>query len=390
MPLEIVLHAFLLLVGFGSVLAGFAVLIKHIQMFRIFSAKMKMKYSYAPAVSVIVPVRGLEEKTEENVLSLLHQDYKAMWEVVFVVDKDDKKTERKIREIIKKSKVKNAKVIHNKLLETCSGKSAALVCGAKSARYKVVAACDSDAKVRDTWLAALVAPLSQNKIGATTGFRFYVPGTNISSYILSAWNAVGYIALQGKYPFIWGGGFAIRKSLIKKLDLLEIWSMVVSDDSAVARALLSAKLKSYFVPACIALSYPSQFSDLKEFTTRQLTIIRWNWSSAFWTGFLAFVATRLGIVLGLITLIAYSLTNNFLFFIESFLLLLIIPLELIIANIDFKFSKILTLEMSRTKWSAAYLLAHWLMAYNISKALRKKTVKWRGRTYNFANEAKII
>ncbi len=404
----LLLHAFLLFVAFGTIIIGLTIIKKRLQMFGIFYDKMKATATdaqgttplaskhtrpntlYSADVSVIAPVRGLEEHTEENIMSMLQQDYKNKWEVIFVVDNDDKKTRKKIREIISKAKIKNTKIIHNTLFQG-SGKSSALVAGVKHAKYPVIVSYDSDARVRDTWLADLVAPLNNKKVGVSTGFRFYVPDSFVS-YVLSVWNCVGYIAVQRSQPFAWGGGFAIKKDLIKKLGLLDIWKKVISDDTAVARKIEQAKMKSYFVPSCIALSYHSKFSRLTEFTTRQMAIIRWNWPSAYKTSVIMFGGSRVSIILGIIMLGAYAITGTILFLIEAVLLLFIILIELVIANIDFKnFAKVLGIEIgSRFKWSVAYLLGHWLMAYNILLASRKKTITWRGREYDFKKEAQMI
>ena len=212
MSFEVIVHAFLLLVAFGTIIIGLIVLKKRMQMFNIFYDKMKTKHDYSADASIIAPIRGLEEHTEENILSLLRQDYRKKWEVIFIVDSDDKKTGKKIREIISKNKIKNAKIIHNTLFPDASGKSSALVTGVKQAKYPVIVSYDSDARVRDTWLADLVAPLNNKKIGVSTGFRFYIPGSFVS-YLLSSWNCIGYIAVQRKQPFVWGGSFAMKSAM---------------------------------------------------------------------------------------------------------------------------------------------------------------------------------
>jgi len=376
-------HLFFMLFALGTFAIGVYVIRNNVKFFNMF--KISQKNNYRPSVSVIAPVRDTDEKFEENILSLLKQKYKGKWEVLFVVDEDDRKTRDSVNKIIKK--YKNARLVKNIILPTCSGKSSAMICGYDNAKYEVIAGYDSDVKIPESWLTSLVNPLKNERTGGTTGYRFYAP---FGSYVLSAWNAIGFISMR-KHVFTWGGSFAIKKALAEKLHVREKWKHSISDDVVITNSLKEAKLQNMFVPGCVGISYPSKFSHITEFTTRQVTIVRWHWIEAFIAGFILYFVTRISILFGVVALYIYAVTGNALYGIESALFLSFILLELIRANIDFNnFSCHVCKIPSRLKWNVAYLAAQWLMAYNILAAMNKKTIMWRGRKYDFSREIKHV
>ena len=91
-----------------------------------------------------------------------------------------------------------------------------------------------------------------------------------------------------KHVFTWGGSFAIKKALAEKLHVREKWKHSISDDVVITNSLKEAKLQNMFVPGCVGISYPSKFSHITEFTTRQVTIVRWHWIEAFIAGFILY------------------------------------------------------------------------------------------------------
>ena len=93
MTLFILVHFFLLLTGMAAFLLSVFSIFNHSKAFHQFYHKMNLQHSYYPKVSVLAPVRGFDGKFEENIMSLLRQDYpKGRWEVLFIVDNDDSET----------------------------------------------------------------------------------------------------------------------------------------------------------------------------------------------------------------------------------------------------------------------------------------------------------
>jgi cellulose synthase/poly-beta-1,6-N-acetylglucosamine synthase-like glycosyltransferase len=137
---------------------------------------------------------------------------------------------------------------------------------------------DSDARPADVWLKSLVAPLKDETLGATTGYRWFVPVRGgLWSHLRAVWNAAIASALGAdeQKNFCWGGSTAIRRSTFESCGVIEYWRGTVSDDFAMTRALRASQRAIKFVPQCLTPSFEAcTFHELVEFTTRQMKITR--------------------------------------------------------------------------------------------------------------------
>ena len=147
-----------------------------------------------------------------------------------------------------------------------------------SQECEVLVFVDTDARPGSAWLRQLVAPLSNSDLGASSGYRWFIPvAGGLASRIRSVWNASVASALGGDRSknFCWGGSTAIRRSVFDELQVREQWRGSVSDDFTVTRVLQAAKLPIHFTPNCLIPSVGDcDFRELLEFTTRQIKITR--------------------------------------------------------------------------------------------------------------------
>jgi cellulose synthase/poly-beta-1,6-N-acetylglucosamine synthase-like glycosyltransferase len=165
---------------------------------------------------------------------------------------------------------------------------------------------DSDVQVHALWLKALVTPLKQPSIGATSGFRWYAPlAGNLAGSLRSAWNAATLsLMVHPRYGFAWGGSTAIRREAFERLKVREAWSHGLSDDWLLTQAVRAAGLTIQFVPACLVPTRePCTWRQLVEWTTRQVTITR-VYAPRTWR--VALLLHGLYLALGLLGLIALS------------------------------------------------------------------------------------
>jgi cellulose synthase/poly-beta-1,6-N-acetylglucosamine synthase-like glycosyltransferase len=237
--------------------------------------------SFTPYLTVFAPCRGLEDVLEENISALFTQAYPA-YEIIFISDQ----AADPALELI--GKIRNRHPANNVITQiviagpaTDSGQKVHNLRAAlpkADARSEVFVFVDTDARPQPTWLRSLVAPLADEKIGAASGYRWFVPiNGGLAAHLRSVWNASIASAL-GKAQdknFCWGGSTAIRRSTFDDLQVSERWRGSVSDDFTMTRALQEAQRPIYFVPACLVPAFDScSASELIEFTNRQLKITR--------------------------------------------------------------------------------------------------------------------
>ncbi|HYE65508.1 MAG TPA: glycosyltransferase family 2 protein, partial [Pyrinomonadaceae bacterium] len=274
--------------------------------------------SFAPFASVIAPCRGIDQGLLENIAALFNQSYPA-YEIIFVTDRGDDPALALIKEV--RAQCSDAARLSARVViageATESGqkvhnlRAAVLEIDPAS---EVLVFVDTDARPRADWLRSLVAPLADERVGAATGYRWFIPVRGgLASRLREVWNASIASALGERMDknFCWGGSTAIRRATFERLKMVDRWRGTVSDDFALMRALREAKLPIHFVPNCLTASLEDcDFGELLEFTTRQLKITR-TYAPHFWRsvllGSLLFVATFFGGIALVITRAAMGL-----------------------------------------------------------------------------------
>jgi cellulose synthase/poly-beta-1,6-N-acetylglucosamine synthase-like glycosyltransferase len=266
---------------------------------------------YQPKAVVIVPCKGLEEDFDENIRALFLQDYRD-YEIIFVAESESDPAYAALSKLIKQFR-RSAWMVVAGEARGCGQKvhnlcAAIDMLNSIDRRAEVFVFADSDARTHRSWLSELIAPLGDKKIGATTGFRWYLSSTSdrrlggsLGSILLSVWNASAVSLLGSRSSFAWGGSMAIRRENFDRLGVMKRWKGAVSDDYALSSAIHEAGQRIKFVPQCLIPSYTNAtVRELLEFTTRQIRITRvyspgvWKlagfsnflYNLAFWGGLL--------------------------------------------------------------------------------------------------------
>jgi len=359
---------------------------------------------FAPFATVIIPCRGLDQGLRENLDALCGQHYPS-FEIIFVVDSPDDSAVKVIEGsravCLKATSPLTRVVVAGKAFE-CGQKVHNLIAavGEADRRSEVLVFLDSDARPQPDWLRSLVAPLADEKIGATTGYRWFVPSPyNLASHLRAVWNASIASALgeNSRGNFCWGGSTAIRRETFERLDMLEQWQGTLSDDFAMTRALQAVHLPIHFVPRCLTASHEDcTWPELLEFTTRQLKLTR-VYAPRLWrivlVSNLLFVAVFYG---GLVLALSrfwqgLSFAMPLAFVVAIFLLgsaKALLRLRAVAVAFDDK----------HRIWRAATLSAHlflWPLAsalflYNALAAAFSRRINWRGIVYELKSPTETV
>ncbi len=261
---------------------------------------------YRPSVAIICPCKGLDTTFEKNINSLFAMEYTA-YSIYFVVESNDDPACKCLRKIIQKHKDNNSQIkTHLVVAGSAVNSSQKLhnqlaVWQRMDKTVEVLAFIDSDACLKKYFLANLVHPLRRNNVGATTGYRWFVPANYApASLILSAMNA--FIAsLLGPHSWnsTWGGAMAIKRELFERLGIADIWSRACTDDYTLTKAVKDAGLKVSFVPACFVASYEQySWKGLFAFARRQFLITKVYMPHLWYLGLLGLGHFVLGFWLG--------------------------------------------------------------------------------------------
>lgn len=358
---------------------------------------------FTPFATIFVPCRGVDDGLRENVSSIMTQDYPA-FEIVFVSDSADdpafeiieqarRDFEREpgpaIRFVVSGQATDRGQKVHN--LSVAVAKA--------DPQSEVLVFIDTDARPQRFWLRSLVGPLQDPAVGATTGYRWFVPiRGGIVSHLRSVWNAAIASALgeQTQKNFCWGGSTAIRRETFRDCKVVDYWRGTVSDDFALTRALHDRNLPIKFVPQCLTASLEDcTLGQLTEFTTRQLKITRAYathlWRAVF-TGSLIFVLVFFG---GIVLVVARALTGLS-FATPLVLLLIIFALGAMKSHLRRRaVAQVITEpRMSCFGATLAHLtlwpLASALYLYNALAAAVSRRITWRGITYELKSSTETV
>jgi cellulose synthase/poly-beta-1,6-N-acetylglucosamine synthase-like glycosyltransferase len=263
-----------------------------------------------PRVSVFIPCKGLDFELERNIEAVFRQVY-PFFEVLIVTatanDPARPVVERlaarfpghKIRFVTAGISNQRGEKVNN-LMEAVARADPG---------SEVFAFTDSDSRPHFLWLQELVAPLRDEQVGVSTGYRWYYPATcNLASVIRSVWNgSVATLLGNHSHNFAWGGSMAIRRSTFRQARVLDYWEHSLSDDYSLTRAVKNAGLRIHYEPRCLIGSHGTcSWRDLLEWSTRQMTVTRiysrklwnlalvsqWSFAMVWWWALVGVFATQ--------------------------------------------------------------------------------------------------
>ena len=361
----------------------------------------KPRSDYTPFVTIFAPCRGVDQGMLDNLDALLSQDYPD-YEIVFIVDEETDGATAVIEAAWREARRPVKLVVAPKAIDS-SQKVTNLREGIPYAEpaSEVFVFVDSDARPSRRWLRSLVAPLTDEKVGAATGYRWFISEREtFASEMRNIWNASIASALgpNRKTNFCWGGSTAIRRDVFERLNIHGRWSGTLSDDFTVTRAMNAAGLDIYFVPGALTASIEnSTFREMLEFTTRQMKITR-VYSSKLWL--LSFFASGLFnlVMLSAILIVVLSATNDLTVLVALFTLIAVTFFSVGKSWLRLKAVRLaLTAydrELRRQMFPQVSLwtLTPAIFFYNSFLAWISRRVVWRGTTYELVSptETRIL
>jgi cellulose synthase/poly-beta-1,6-N-acetylglucosamine synthase-like glycosyltransferase len=345
--------------------------------------KYRPRSSGRPRVVVFCPCKGIDSEFRANIESILDQDYPPL-RAVFVVESEKDMAYAELRKI-------GATVLVAGIATARGQKVHNLIHGVEHAAgdAEVFVFCDSDARFPRNWISNLVAPLEEEDVAVSTGYRWYTTESgSIPALLRSIWNASVVTALgPHSRNFAWGGSMALRREVFDRIGVRAAWDCAVSDDFAVTQSARAAGMRIVFVPECLIPSPGGcTFSELLEFTTRQIIITRvyeakiWRlaflgqtiFNMAFWWSLFRIWAhpTAVAVWLGI-----YSLSA-----IKSAIRLAAVSTVLPSGT------------LSNERWSYILLtpLGSLLYEYNMLRSAFTRNILWRQRRYSLISPQHTI
>ncbi|MBE9234483.1 MAG: glycosyltransferase family 2 protein [Sphaerospermopsis sp.] len=347
-----------------------------------------------PKTAVILCLRGADPFLPNCVRSLLNQNYPE-YDLKLIIDSPEDPAFKIAKEVIAETKATNFQISTLRTVRhNCSLKCSSLVQAVSDLddSYQVIALVDADTIVHKNWLRELVSPLTDEKVGITTGNRWYVPtGKYWGSLIRYAGN-VSTVVQMFLFQVPWGGSLAIKKQLLQQTEILEKWGAAFGDDMLLHKVIKKHGWKIKFVPSLLMVNREeSNLSTLFPSLQRLILCSRLyhpNWlalvsdavSSILFPTLTLFLA--LGLFLATEWNTAFSLFKSYSIYTIGLLLLMLV-MELGVQEIIRSQGQPIP-EISLTnilKMFIAIPLTQWVYGLAMLSSLGMSTVTWRGLTY---------
>lgn len=230
-----------------------------------------------PRAAVFLPCKGWDDRLADTLAAVTQQDYPD-YEVVCAVESKDDPAWEIIERVAARFAPVRMRCVSAQPAEGCSQKIANLLAALAvvDSGVQIYAFLDSDAVPNNRWLASLVEPLADTRVGACTGYRWYVPSGSWVSLLRCVWNAstMTFLGNHGR-NFCWGGSTAIRRETFERLGIVERWRRVLSEDYELTRTVRAVGLRIHFAPRCVIPSDDSTtWKEFWRFARRQMLITR--------------------------------------------------------------------------------------------------------------------
>jgi cellulose synthase/poly-beta-1,6-N-acetylglucosamine synthase-like glycosyltransferase len=228
--------------------------------------------------AVFAPCKGIDVELEGNLRALFTQDYDD-YEVTFIVATADDPACAVIQRLMAEYPAVATRLV-------VAGRAAAS--GQKihnlraatawlSPKIEYLAFLDSDSRPRADWLRVMASHLNSRRLGAVTGYRWFIPETDsITNRLLYSINC-DIMSLLGRssHCLIWGGSWGLRREVFESIGLHEAWSGGLADDLLATQQFRRAGLPVRFEPTCVVAS-PMDYRprDMFSFARRQYMLGR--------------------------------------------------------------------------------------------------------------------
>jgi ceramide glucosyltransferase len=193
-------------------------------------------FSFSPAITLLKPLKGCNETTDESLQSWFNQNYAGRTQILFGVADANDPVCKIVRELIEKNPGHDAQLVVCNRLSGANAKVAKLVQLEKLAKHDLILVSDADVRVPPDFLANIAAPLRDPEIGLVNSFyRLANPATTAMRWEAIAinadfWSQVLQAASLKPPDFALGAVMLTRRKLLEEIGGFNVLANCLADD----------------------------------------------------------------------------------------------------------------------------------------------------------------
>jgi ceramide glucosyltransferase len=192
--------------------------------------------TFAPAVSILKPLKGCDATTGASLESWFNQKYSGRIQILFgVADANDPVCEI-VRELLQKNPARDAQLVICGEPPGANAKVSKLAQLEPRARHDLILICDADVRVPPDFLASFAAPLREEKTGLVNCFyRLSNPTTTAMQWEAVAvnadfWSQVLQSQTLKQLDFALGAAILMRRNALVEIGGFKSLSNCLADD----------------------------------------------------------------------------------------------------------------------------------------------------------------
>jgi ceramide glucosyltransferase len=245
---------------------------------RFFNSRPSNSPDYAPPISILKPIRGLDREAYENYLSFCRQNYPE-FEILFCVTDDQDPAIPVIQQIIRDFPLRSIRLLIGSEPLGVSDKVNKLCRMAREARYDMLIVSDSDVRVEQDFLRATAAPFYDSRVGGVTCLYRGITDGSFAADIEAIGNSADFAPgvlvawLLGDLDFMLGAVMATTKQHLSNIGGFEFLVDYFCDDYELGNRLAATGHRVELSRFPVSIVYPRQ--TLAQAFRHQL---RWNLS----------------------------------------------------------------------------------------------------------------
>jgi ceramide glucosyltransferase len=231
--------------------------------------------AFAPPVSILKPVRGVDFASYENFSSFCRQDY-GEYEILFCVNEMSDPAVPVIQRVMAEFPERSMRILSGAPQLGTNRKVNNLALLAKEASYEFLAQSDGDVRVGPNYLREVVAPFADANVGVVSCFYRGVAQPNLPAQLEAIGAASDFFAgalvadwMEG-VTFALGASVATRKTWLAKIGGYEGFADFLADDYEIGNRVHEAGGKVLLSREAVCTMYPAL--SWREFWEHQ---VRW-------------------------------------------------------------------------------------------------------------------
>jgi ceramide glucosyltransferase len=242
---------------------------------RLFANRPKPNPDFTPPVSILKPVRGLDEGAFENFASFCRQNYPE-YELLFCLGSNDDPNVPVIEKLAREFPARSIRILIGSSQKATNDKVSKLSRLASEAKYPWLVFSDSDIRVEPDYLRTVMGPFRDERVGAVTCLYLQIDEKSFANNLQTIgqvsdfYASLGVARLLDGVKFALGSTIAISKKVLAECGLFAAIENKPADDMLVGRMVSEKGYQVELLP--YAVRAVADFESFRGFLAKRM---RW-------------------------------------------------------------------------------------------------------------------